>query len=278
MLAQPTALAYDRAGNTYVSELGGRIRRIDAATGAVTLLAGRGGEGDSGDGGPATAAALNRPHGLLARTDGTVVFCDTFNNRLRAVAADGTISAFARGFVQPVDVSEAVDGTIYVADFGNRRIARVSASGAVATVVSAVGPQSVWAAEDGFVYFTELGSSHVSRVQPATGRVELVDPGTTAISSGLASLSTGSFTGDESSSSTLPSAFTCSAWSRFPVPFGRNDVARASTTKSVLPAGSIPIAHGFAPRSSASVCRCFGERRSSPRSNADTVPLPAFAV
>src|SRR6185369_11633863 len=55
----PTGVAVDTNGNVYIGEFAGcRIRRV-AADGKISTFAGTGTCGDSGDGGPATAAALS---------------------------------------------------------------------------------------------------------------------------------------------------------------------------------------------------------------------------
>ena len=52
----------DGAGNIYIADVGNnRIRKIDAATGIITTIAGRGKRGYSGDGGPASEAMLAFP-------------------------------------------------------------------------------------------------------------------------------------------------------------------------------------------------------------------------
>ena len=56
LLDQPTSIAYDAAGNLFITELGSRIRRVDAQTGRITTFAGVGGQDFGGDGGPAIAA------------------------------------------------------------------------------------------------------------------------------------------------------------------------------------------------------------------------------
>jgi streptogramin lyase len=171
---QPTALAFDRAGNVFVSELSGRIRRIDAGTRAVTVIAGIGGQGFSGDGGPATSAQLNQPHGLVVGADGSIVFCDTLNDRLRRIDPAGRITTLATGFRAPGDMTAAPGGGYYVADYGNNRIAHATADGAVSTVAAVDGPNSVAAAEDGAVFFTQGTFPRVRRLDPKTRAVTTV--------------------------------------------------------------------------------------------------------
>ena len=166
LLEQPTSIAYDASGNLFITELGGRIRRVDAATGTITTFAGVGGQGFGGDGGPATRAQLDRPHGLAVAADGTVYFGDTFNNRIRKVAPDGTISTVAVGLSTPNDVTLSPAGALYATDYGNNRIVRIGAGGVVTQVASADGPNSVAVAADGTVYATERTHPWVLRVDP----------------------------------------------------------------------------------------------------------------
>ena len=61
------------------------IRRIDAATRTIQTVAGNGQPGGDGDGGPATRARLNRPHGVAVGPDGSCWIADTNNHRVRLV-------------------------------------------------------------------------------------------------------------------------------------------------------------------------------------------------
>ena len=64
------------------------IRRIDAATGMVTTIAG-GHKGGEGDGGNATDAGLDRPHGCGIDREGNIYIADSNNHRVRVVGAGG---------------------------------------------------------------------------------------------------------------------------------------------------------------------------------------------
>jgi sugar lactone lactonase YvrE len=82
----PTNVVVDAAGRVYVSDTkNSAIRRIDAATGEVTTIAGTGVAGFNGDNRPATDAKLNRPHGVAIHPDGRIFIADTDNNRVRVI-------------------------------------------------------------------------------------------------------------------------------------------------------------------------------------------------
>jgi sugar lactone lactonase YvrE len=171
-LDQPTSLAYDARGNLFITELGGRIRRVDAATGTIGTVAGVGGQGFGGDGGPAVRAQLDRPHGLAVGLDGTVYFGDTFNNRIRKVAPDGAISTVAAGLSTPNDVTLGPDGRLYATDYGSNRVVRIEAGGALSPVATADGPNSVAVGADRVLYATERTHPWVLRID-ATGTTRL---------------------------------------------------------------------------------------------------------
>jgi streptogramin lyase len=62
------------------------IRRIDLEAGLITTVAGCGVRGGAGDGGPATQAQLDRPHGVAVGPDGSILIGDTNNHRIRSVS------------------------------------------------------------------------------------------------------------------------------------------------------------------------------------------------
>ena len=81
----PKAIRCDAAGHIIVVDTENHaIRRIDANTGIVNTIAG-GELGGHGDGGPATDAGLDRPHGCGISADGAIYIADSNNHRVRMV-------------------------------------------------------------------------------------------------------------------------------------------------------------------------------------------------
>ena len=94
-LTDPSGLALDNTGNLYIADFtDNRIRRIDPK-GTITTIAGakspRSG-GLSGDGGPATDAALHNPRGITTDPSGNIYFADEGNRRVRKIDTYGTIT------------------------------------------------------------------------------------------------------------------------------------------------------------------------------------------
>ena len=72
--------AFDINGNLYIRD--GRnhtVRRIDKVTQVITTVAGTGGAGYSGDGGPATQATVNNLYSLTVDTNGDIYIVDRYN-------------------------------------------------------------------------------------------------------------------------------------------------------------------------------------------------------
>ena len=85
-LMSPRGIAIDIDDNIYIATFdGNRVRRIDATTGIITTIAGTGGQGYSGDNGPALAATFNRPQGLTISPRGTLILADWSNYRVREI-------------------------------------------------------------------------------------------------------------------------------------------------------------------------------------------------
>ncbi len=146
----PSGVAVDATGNFFLVEhVGHRVRRVDAATGAITTVAGSGDWGFSGDGGPATSATMRTPFAVALDAVGNLFICDMANNRVRRVdAATSVITTVAgngfsfsgdggpatsAGIGSPVGIALDGAGNIFLAT-GNR-IRRVDAiTGTITTV------------------------------------------------------------------------------------------------------------------------------------------------
>jgi sugar lactone lactonase YvrE len=75
-LDDPGGIAFDSAGNMYLSDANNhRIRRIDRS-GIITTVVGTGVPGYGGDGGPANAAQLEYPDGMAITPSGKLYFSD----------------------------------------------------------------------------------------------------------------------------------------------------------------------------------------------------------
>jgi uncharacterized protein (TIGR03437 family) len=87
-IGPPGGLAVNAAGTLFVAEPG--LQSISAVTpdGAITLIAGTGNIGFSGDGGLALAAMLAEPNGLWLDSKGDILIADTYNSRIRELIPD----------------------------------------------------------------------------------------------------------------------------------------------------------------------------------------------
>lgn len=107
-LSHPWGLAVDLLDNLYIADnLNNRIRKVDGATGIITTVAGYGGFGHTGDGGPATSAALGFPQGVAVDGAGNIYIADTLNWRIRKVdRLTGIITTIAG-----TDGTDGISGT-----------------------------------------------------------------------------------------------------------------------------------------------------------------------
>jgi sugar lactone lactonase YvrE len=105
-------VAVDAAGNVYIGDYDNdRIRKVTAATGIITTIAGGGNLGFSGDGGPATSASIQWPIGVAADAEGNVYFADYGNNRIRVVAQNKVTPTIAWSTPAPITYGAALSST-----------------------------------------------------------------------------------------------------------------------------------------------------------------------
>ncbi|MCS7044010.1 MAG: hypothetical protein NZR01_14585 [Bryobacteraceae bacterium] len=97
-LFYPCCIAVDAQGNLFIADrTNNRVRRVDAATGTISLVAGTGRFGDDYDGRPAEQARLRFPMGLAADPQGRIYFSDNANSRVKMLtpAAQGPTGGLA---------------------------------------------------------------------------------------------------------------------------------------------------------------------------------------
>ena len=94
---QPYALDIAASGDLYiVDRLNAVIRKVDAASGTISTVAGTGAPGSEGDGGPATAASLREPNDCFLDGNGGLLIADVQDQRIRRLdLATGIIVTFA---------------------------------------------------------------------------------------------------------------------------------------------------------------------------------------
>lgn len=212
-LPEPLDVAVSPAGDVHAVS-GNRIVRVSGGT--VAVVAGTGDRGYSGDGGPATRAALNAPDSLAFDGAGNLYIAE-YENRIRRVdAATGTIATVAgtgaEGFggdggpatsaaiSHPHGLAVATDGTIFIADTWNQRIRRVDRSGTITTVAgtgsegaggdggpatraSFDDPVHVALGPDGSLYVSDGSNQRIRRIGP-DGVIRTVAGGGTSGSTG----------------------------------------------------------------------------------------------
>ena len=149
-LNSPSGVAVDSNGNVFIADTNNDVvRKVTAATGFISTVAGNGTLGYSGNGGAATSAELQYPYGVAVDSSGDLYIADTFNAVIRKVTASGTISTVAGSNIPgytgdgstatlaelnyPYGVAVDSSGNLFIADTGNSAIRKV-ASGNITTV------------------------------------------------------------------------------------------------------------------------------------------------
>jgi len=94
-LGFPTGLAVAPDGSMYLGDVQTNSVHRVAPGGAVTRVAGTGVDATSGDGGPATAAALAVPSAVAITVDGTIYVTEARSGRIRRIDASGTITSLS---------------------------------------------------------------------------------------------------------------------------------------------------------------------------------------
>ncbi|MDL2717909.1 MAG: hypothetical protein PT977_09155 [Acidobacteriota bacterium] len=200
-------VVFDPEGNVVFSEgNASRVRRILRKTGTLETLAGNGRPSFSGDGGPATSAALKSPSEVAFDGEGNLYIADAANYVLRRVDAKTKIittiagtrknqftgdgAALETALARPGGLAFDRDGRLVIADAMNARLRRLDrATGRIETLAGSgdmmfAGPGPAretgmaWVNAPRFdsagnIYFCATGNNRVLRLDAKTGRVEV---------------------------------------------------------------------------------------------------------
>ena len=203
----PSGVAVDRAGNVYIADSGNNAIRKVTVDGIIHHFAGSGSQGFDGDGGAASSASLFQPTGLAVDNAGNLYIADSFNQRVRKVAQDGTITTFAgNGSVcqtgdegpaidagVPVPSSVAVDnaGNVYISEPMDHVVRKITPDGMIHTVAGVLdssgfsgdggpatsaqlwGPGGVAVDVNGALYIADTNNQRIRKVA-ANGLMETI--------------------------------------------------------------------------------------------------------
>lgn len=100
----------DKLGRIYISDKNNHRIRMINTSGIVNTIAGNGGTGFSGDGGPATAAEIYSPRGIALDTCGNLLVVDNGNRRIRKIAFNPDCLPIS---VKDVRSNEAINVTLH---------------------------------------------------------------------------------------------------------------------------------------------------------------------
>ncbi|WP_248556602.1 NHL repeat-containing protein [Paraburkholderia terrae] len=152
---EPSGIAVDGSGNLYVAEYGtSKIRKI-TPDGTVSTLAGSGTPGSAD--GKGASASFNQPTGIAVDASGNLYVADYYNNEIRKVTPDGTVSTLAgstttqgstdgkgasASFYEPSGIAVDASGNLYVAEYGTSKIRKITPDGTVSTLAGSGTPGS----------------------------------------------------------------------------------------------------------------------------------------
>jgi len=185
----PSAIALDHLGNLYVADTGNHAIRRIAPGGAVTTLAGNGSPGYVD--GIGRAAQFNGPVGIAVDDAGIVYVADTYNDRIRRIAPDGTVTTLAGtgkpnlfdgpGVAAAFDTPSALavdhDGNLYIADTGNNAVRRLRPDGTVDTLAlppeaerrpALRRPVGLAVTRDGYLYIVASAGGRILQMTPTS--------------------------------------------------------------------------------------------------------------
>ncbi|CAB4745805.1 MAG: LPXTG cell wall anchor domain-containing protein [Actinobacteria bacterium] len=194
----PSDVAIDTAGNLYIVDSGNnRIRKVTAATGIITTIAGDGTASHTGDDALATGATLNTPVSVSLDAAGNIYIAEYAGNTVRKITAfTGIITSVAGGGSSglgdsglatlaelngPEDAIVDATGNLYISEYESSRIRKVAADtgiittiagggssglgdGELATVAELNGPGYITLDGDGNLYVADYNNNRIRKV------------------------------------------------------------------------------------------------------------------
>ena len=157
LINDPFMCDFDQQGNMFFGQAKGHtLRRVAAATGVITTVAGTGAEGYSGDGGQASQATVNQIYSICVAPNGAIYIVDRLNAAVRKIdAATGIITTVAgtgepgysgdggpgnlAQLVEPNDAFLDGKGGLLIADIQDQRVRRLELTTGIITTFAGNG-------------------------------------------------------------------------------------------------------------------------------------------
>ena len=178
---------------------------LAAADWTIETIAGTGKQGFSGDGGPAIAAEIDNPFGVVRGPDGALYFCEYTGQRIRRIGKDGIITTIAgtgkEGFTgdgghaleatfnKPHEIRFDAAGDLYIVDMVNHAVRKIAMKTGIITTLAGTGqagysgdggpaaaaqfkqPHSIQFGPEGDLYVCDIGNHVIRRIDMKTGTI-----------------------------------------------------------------------------------------------------------
>jgi len=196
-LSYPAGVAVDSAGDLYISDSDdSRIRKVEAATGVITTVAGTGISGNSGDGGLALNAEIGSFQGIVLDGNGDLYFSDGYVIRrvdattsiISTVAGDGYFAFGGDGGAatmaelnSPQGLALDAAGSLYIADELNYVVREVTFNSHV--------PAIIWPVPAAITYGTPLSAAQLDATSTVAGTFAYTPAAGTVLNAGIQMLS-----------------------------------------------------------------------------------------
>lgn len=177
-LDTPLGVAVSADGTVLIADTHNHRIRTLTTDGTIGTFAGTSVRGFAGDGGPATAASLNLPYGVAARSDGSALIADTGNQVLRSVSSQGIISTLVGEGVQGNSTEATARLT---AALNSPRAVSVQRQGQPVLTDSRNGVVRELANDDALYTLALLASTRISTVALSTGSTAVYGQGMAAV-------------------------------------------------------------------------------------------------